>query len=267
MTRLRRKHWILLAVAGVAAAGFSGLGLWQTDRHAERSARNDTLRARLEAQPVDASAAALSGDSLAWRRVRLEGRYDYGREVVLRGRAFEGTPGVYVVTPLRRQEGPAVLVVRGWMPAADGLHAPLSRGRPSPGGEARAEVRGVLLASAEGSRAALTRDTVDGEPHLVASHVAVAAIAGSLPYSVAPLYVQRTGAAPTGPGGDGRELPAPLDAPAPEQGPHFWYALQWFGLAAVAAVGTGAYLYSDLREDAGPGSEGRAVDPERAAPR
>lgn len=261
MSRLRTTHWLLLAVAAAAAAGFCALGVWQLDRHGERTARNDTLRSRLDAPAVDGSAGRLAGDSLAWRRVRLRGRYDYAREVVLRGRAHDGTPGVYVVTPLRRGNGSAVLVVRGWMPAADGLHAPLSRGRPDAGAESPVAVRGVLLASAEEARANVGRRTVDGEQHLVASHVNVSAIADSLPYAVAPLYVQRTA-----PGPDAREseLPAVLSSPAPEPGPHLWYALQWFGFAAIAVGGTAAYLYTDLRGGTDAEPAGRPVDPGRA---
>lgn len=271
--RLETRHWILVTVALAAAVLFSGLGLWQVDRHGQRQARNDTLRSRLSAPVLDASSATLTSDSLAWRRIRLDGRYDYGREIVLRGRAHSGTPGVYVVTPLRRDGAPAVLVVRGWLPAADGVHAPLSRGRPASGAGSAVSVSGVLLPSVTGQEAGVTRDSVEGEPHLVASHVDVATLGDSLPYPVARLYVQRTA---EDPGRDGRPgaggadgeaedgtLPAALAAPSPDPGPHFWYAIQWFGFAVIALGGTAAYLWSDLREEPDPGTGGRAVDPGR----
>lgn len=259
-----------MGVAVAAAAVFSGLGLWQADRHGQRQARNDTLRSRLSAPAVSAPSATLEDDSLAWRRVRIEGRYDYGREIVLRGRAHGGTPGVYVVSPLRRDQGAAVLVVRGWLPAADGVHAPLSRGRPAAGTDSTVSVTGVLLPSVAGQEAGVTRDTVEGEQHLVASHVNVAALSDSLPYPVAPLYVQRTAGGGVSDGerrgaGDRGEdrLPQVLAAPSPDPGPHFWYAVQWFGFAVIALGGTAAYLWSDLREGPDPGPEGRAVDPGR----
>lgn len=276
MNRFRRldtRHWILVAVALAAAVLFSGLGLWQADRHVQRQARNDTLRSRLSAPALHASSATLASDSLVWRRVRIEGRYDYGREIVLRGRAHSGTPGVYVVTPLRRDGAAAVLVVRGWLPAADGVHAPLFRGRPTSGTDSAVSVSGVLLASVTDQEAGVTRDSVEGEPHLVASHVSVAALADSLPYPVAPLYVQRTGenagrggrqGADGAAGEEEDRLPEVLAAPSPDPGPHFWYAVQWFGFAVIALGGTGAYLWTDLREEPDPGPEGRAVDPGRA---
>lgn len=274
--RLETTHWILLAVAAAAAALFSGLGLWQLERHAGREARNDTLRARLEAPAVDAAGVRIAGDTLAWRRVRLTGRYDYDREIVLRGRAHAGTPGVYVVTPLLRDDRRAVLVVRGWLPAADGVHAPLARGRPSTAPDSAVAVSGVLLPSVTEARAALARDTIEGGSHLVASHVDVSALADSLPYPVADLYAQRVAAAEgaydraereqSAGGENGGELPAAIAAPSPDPGPHLWYALQWFGFAAIAVAGTGAYLYRDLRREPDPGPEGRAVDPGRAGP-
>jgi len=263
VTRLDSSHWILLVVAVAAAALFSGLGLWQADRHLQRQARNDTLRSRLSAPPVDGSALPLEADSLSWRRVRLAGRYDYDREIVLRGRALDGTPGVYVITPLRREGPPAVLVVRGWLPAADGVHAPLSRGRPGSPEDSAVSVEGVVLASVSSEAAGVTRDTVDGAPHLVASHVNVPALADSLPYPLSPLYVQRTGEAADG---NEDELPAVLAAPSPDPGPHFWYAVQWFGFAVIALGGAGAYVWSDTREETDVGPEGRAVDPGRAGP-
>lgn len=260
-----------MAVALAAAVLFSGLGLWQADRHGERRARNEILRSRLSAPAVDASAVRLEPDSLAWRRVRLRGQYDYAREIVLRGRAHAGTPGVYVVTPLRRAGERTVLVVRGWLPAADGVHAPLSRGRPSSGADSTVSVHGVILPGVTGQEAGITRDTVGGERHLVASHVDVAALSDSLPYPVAPLYVQRTAGDEEGTaGGDerGRErgqerLPEALAAPSPDPGPHFWYAVQWFGFAVIALGGTAAYLWSDLREEPDPGPGGQGVDPGR----
>lgn len=250
-------------MAAAAAVLFSGLGLWQADRHGQRQARNDTLRSRLSAPVVDGSAVPLGADSLSWRRVRLRGSYDYDREIVLRGRAHDGTPGVYAVTPLRRDGAPAALVVRGWLPAADGVHAPLSRGRPGSRPDSAVEVEGVLLSGAAGRGGGVERDTVDGSPHLVASHVNVSALADSLPYPVAPLYVQRTvDGEDRGEGG----LPAVLDAPSPDPGPHFWYAVQWFGFAVVAAGGTAAYLWSDLRDAPDAGPTDPAVDPGRATP-
>ena len=41
-------------------------------------------------------------------------------------------PGFTLVTPLRLEGGPAVLVLRGWLPAADGLSADFKSALPSP---------------------------------------------------------------------------------------------------------------------------------------
>jgi cytochrome oxidase assembly protein ShyY1 len=107
----------------VVAAACIRLGFWQLDRLAERRLRNDQLAARL-AQPV-VELQALSADTTGWlhRHVILRGQYDVERSIVLPARYLGGVPGVHVVTPLRLASGEAVLVNRGWLPAADGINA------------------------------------------------------------------------------------------------------------------------------------------------
>jgi surfeit locus 1 family protein len=111
--------WAFLVVALVCAALFARLGVWQ-------------LRMQLPPAGLDGSIRleGVSADSLAWRRLRLRGTWDFEHEVVIRGRASRGTPGVHVVTPLRLSRGWGVLVLRGWLPAADGLSADLAGARP-----------------------------------------------------------------------------------------------------------------------------------------
>src|SRR6185503_12619800 len=54
------------------------------------------------------------------RRVRAAGSYDPAGEVVLRGRADQGRPGVHLVTPLVVPGvSRALLVNRGWVPSPD----------------------------------------------------------------------------------------------------------------------------------------------------
>ena len=106
---------MLLLVSAVCAR----LGIWQLSRLHQRLAINAAiLRARTEPPISLDSPGARDSASLAYRRVSATGRYDRGLELVLRGQAYMGTPGVYVVTPLRlRDSDTALLVLRGFVPA------------------------------------------------------------------------------------------------------------------------------------------------------
>lgn len=133
MKRLDARAWAFAVVAILATALFVRLGAWQLERLVERRAQNHEQAALASAARLElpGTAPALA-DSLLWRRVRLTGTWDYDNEIVIRGRAALGSPGVHLVTPLRLEGSPAVLVLRGWLPAADGLSADFQSARPAP---------------------------------------------------------------------------------------------------------------------------------------
>src|SRR3954451_88444 len=116
-----------LAVAFVLAmcALCVRLGFWQLDRLAQRRARNHALEAALKLPPLewDAPTAALierDPERFINRKLRARGQYDPAGEVILRGRALDGAPGVHLVTPLRAPGvGHVLLVNRGWAPSPD----------------------------------------------------------------------------------------------------------------------------------------------------
>jgi cytochrome oxidase assembly protein ShyY1 len=39
----------------------------------------------------------------------------------------------------------------------------------------------------------------------------------------------------------------PIELPEINEGPHFWYALQWFGFTGVALAGIVVFIRADLR--------------------
>jgi surfeit locus 1 family protein len=127
-----RRWWGVSLAVLVISLGLARLGIWQLDRLAERRARSATLEARLAAPPLLLSRTGLTGqgvrdgggalpdlDPLAYRRVVLRGSFDYAREVALVNQVRQGQLGFHLLTPLVLEgEGPAVLVDRGWVPAA-----------------------------------------------------------------------------------------------------------------------------------------------------
>jgi len=267
MKRIPARNWIFGLLALALAGLFIRLGVWQLHRLGERRARNTTARERLALPPIRLRDEPGPGmlppvDSVAGRRIQLRGRYDYAAEIVLRAHSFEGSPGVYVVTPLRIPGAhEAIPVLRGWMPAADGLHADLAVGRPER--EAWGDVvkvEGIAHAGSRRGPIPPQRVELGGEPHMVLSTLAAADVAGALPYPVVSFYVWATPRAAT-PGASARtggsarsgrsatsgraersRLPLTLPPPAFGDGPHLSYAIQWFAFAVISLVGTGAYL-------------------------
>ena len=205
------------------AAVCARLGAWQIGRlHQRRAANQVVLQARAAApisldQPGRRDSAAL-----AQRWVRVTGRYDRRHEIVLRGQAYQGTPGVHVVTPLRlRGSDTAVLVIRGFVPAPDAVRADLDS-LDEPG---ERSVSGLALPIGSGA----------GKPLAVAgrstwARLDLPALTGSLPYPILSLAILQT------PDSTLPRYPLRLAPPDVDDGPHLSYAVQWFLFSAMAVA-------------------------------
>jgi len=244
-----RLLFVLLAVA--LAVLFVRLGFWQLARRGEREEASAFRQARatmptLRLPQGDGAAAAValpSRDSVVWRRVRLSGRFDSEREIVLRSRSRLGLPGVELLTPLLvHAEGrpdEAILVVRGWLPANDGLRPQLSDAWPpgwtdgDPG--TTIEVEGIAMSGTNWAGAPIHID-IDGSRRAVLGSANLETARGLLPYPVADFYVRATDPGPAGTG-----LAPPQELVAGE-GRHLSYAIQWFAFAIISLVGAGIFL-------------------------
>jgi cytochrome oxidase assembly protein ShyY1 len=245
--------WLARAAVALAlAAVMALLGQWQLDRYRERSEVNARIDAGTAAParpltellpPPTGEVGAAPPDSAAWTRVTVTGRYDPGREILVRGRTLDGV-GFEVLTPLVLADGTAVLVDRGWLPADRSGAATVPSVPPAPGGEVsvvgrlrRPESGGDSPAAAGG--------------RLQVRRIAPARLATALPYPVYGGYVTA------------EEAPDGL-RPVPPRRERAWqnggYALQWWVFAVGTLVGFG-YL---ARRQARGGTA--ASDPVRAAP-
>jgi surfeit locus 1 family protein len=221
--------FVALALAG--AALFVRLGFWQLDRLGQRRARNAILATRIAAPPASWSDTT----AVRYRRVRLAGRPDYEREIILVGRSRDGSPGVNLVTPLRLPgSDTAVLVNRGWVYSPDATRVDQTDWR---------EGDGDILA-VEGYVEAFAPPGPGDLPsrQWIARRLSYPAVAARLPYPVAPVYVVAVGVGTP-------QLGTPVRAgiPTPDAGPHLGYALQWFAFAAIAVVGAGIAISTGRR--------------------
>ena len=227
-----RSRWIFLVLALATAAVCTRLGLWQLARHsALHGANGIALAARstgFRPYPDSASLAPQVG-------IVVLGRYDHEHELVLRGRAHDGAPGVEIATPLRiLGRDTALIVVRGFVPSDDAmsvdrtvLHEP---------GERR--VRGVLLPlPTEGVPIVRHGDTTW-------SRLPGAWIHLHFPYPVADYALwQEKDSGMAG-------MPIRTGAPEIGDGPHLNYALQWFAFALIFCVG-GVVVVRQRRTESG----------------
>jgi cytochrome oxidase assembly protein ShyY1 len=229
----RRPIWLLGHLVALAAAvAFVRAGFWQIDRLHEKQARNRVVAARSDgpAVPLD----VVPSDAAQYQRVRVTGRFDVAEQVLIRNRAFEGTNGFHVVTPLVHG-GVAVLVVRGWIGLDD-------RPPPPPAGDVTVE--GILLKTQERHIGPKDPDTGTLD---VLNRVDVQRIQQQVSSPLYPLFLQMTEPAP--PKG---ELPNIVDPPARDEGPHRSYAIQWFLFTAVVLVGYPLLLRRRMAQDRAP---------------
>lgn len=221
-----------LAVAAVALC--ASLGAWQLGRAAQK----ESLFAAFE--NGDGPAVSWPGGSASvprYQRVRLHGAYDAARQFLLDNMTQDSVAGVHVLTPLRMTDGRFVLVNRGFLPlGGDRTRLPdvtVDAGPREVTGRADTLPRPAIE---------LTPAAAAGWPRLV-SFPRSGELAALLDVELQPQVVLLDAAEPDGYARDW--LPPGL---TPDR--HLGYAVQWFALAAAAAV---TWLVVSFRPDeAGP---------------
>jgi cytochrome oxidase assembly protein ShyY1 len=222
---------VFVAVLGVV---FVNLGEWQLDRLAQRRERNATTIANEQkpVQPYEQVFTRPIVDADQWQRVEARGSFDADHQFVVRYRSNGNLNGYEVVTPLRTASG-VVLVDRGFVPLQRGTQIPSAAPAP-PAGEVT--VVGHVRRNERGRRAATT--PVRNQMRLISSD----AIAGTLPYPIKSGYIGLLTVQPEQVGGF-----QPVQLPDLSEGPHFWYAVQWFMFTAVGVAGIVVFIRGDLR--------------------
>jgi surfeit locus 1 family protein len=238
----------LFAVIGLAVLvpAFVGLGFWQLDRLDDRRGFNRRLLSR-GAHPIAPVVRVAFEPDAAYRRVSAAGTYDTANEIVVGPRSYRGLSGYHVITPLRLDDGRAVVVDRGWVPLQL-RDPPIEEGLPPSGSVA---IEGVLVPSEERKRFGPQEEQGRRESLF---RVDIPRLQDQLPYEVLPLYLLLERQSPAQPS----EHPRPVDLPSLDEGPHLAYAIQWF-LFAIGVV-VGAVVIATRR----PRSRQSVVDPPRS---
>ncbi|MDP3969511.1 MAG: SURF1 family protein [Nocardioides sp.] len=242
---LLSRRWVLFALTvGLLVWLAVELGQWQFDRQTDREDRNAITEVNLSADPAPVAEVLTPGREVdpqdEWRRVEATGTYAEDDTIVIRYRTRGGASGIDVVTPLVTEDGPALLVDRGWLATdnrgIDSLDLP-----DAPSGEVT--VLGWVRADATGSSTQVENSS--------ARAISSEAIGPTLDYPVYGGFVDLVSESP--------EATEPLSLAEPPdlgEGPHFFYGLQWWFFAALALFGFG-YLAFDERRAARRGEDPR----------
>ena len=220
------KRWFLPALCPLLALLFTALGVWQLERRAWKLDLIERVDARVTAppQPVPPAAewSSLDPREAEYLRVRARGVFLHDRETLVDALTERGA-GAWVLTPLRTAEG-MILVNRGFVPPD--RRAPETRAAAQLAGEVT--VTGLLrLTEPEGR---VLRPNRPAENRWYSRDVEAIARARGLT-QVAPFFIDAD--ATPNPGG----IPVGGLTVISFRNTHLVYALTWFGLAVLSAVG------------------------------
>ncbi|MDJ0393000.1 SURF1 family protein [Rhodococcus sp. G-MC3] len=267
MRRLRfllRPGWLALAAVVVMFAFlcFWVLAPWQLGKNTSNSHRNDLITESVDSDPV-AVGEALSSTGFApddeWRRVVAEGRYLPEKEVLVRLRSIKEAPAYEVVTPFQLDDGPIVLVNRGYVTPIQGTQPPPIELAPS--GEVTLNAR---LRQSEGT----SREPIQEADHLQVYNINPQQIGAAVGIDAVDGYLQLDDDQPGGLG--------VIDLPQTDSGPYLSYGLQWLAFGIMAPLGLAYFVRAEWRErrksmqrdiadSAGPASVPEDTAPESAS--
>ncbi len=232
---LRRPLWILSHVLVVlAVASMVVLGLWQKSRWDLRASQAAAIEQKANDRAVPFASLVPDGATefpvaYEYRRVVVVGTYSVADEVVVRNRSQGGAPGGWVLTPLVRPDGPAVAVVRGWVPLSVAEKGPGQRLAAPPPGEVA--VTGTVQPT-QVRRTLGTSDPTTGRVEQL-SRVDLPRLDAQFAGSLSPAWVLLDGQVPPQPDA----LPQPAQFDPPDASQNFSYMVQWWIFATIAAVG------------------------------
>jgi cytochrome oxidase assembly protein ShyY1 len=247
------RRWLLfLLIVLMLAYACVLLGRWQWHRLESKKAGNAIIRTNQKAAPAPVDQVLARGqapsDQDQYAVVSATGRYDVAHTIVVRYQTHNGSPGVDVVVPLVTPSGTALLVDRGWFATPNQGQTDASQVPPPPAGNVT--VTGWVRQDAGGSSA----QVVDASTRAISS----TQIQPAIGIPVYGGFVQLLTESP--------KPATPLTPPDPPDltnGPHFFYALQWWFFGILALFGFG---YLAWEEATGRADLRRAQQPAKKRP-
>ena len=235
------RRWIAFALVVVALGWVAWrLGEWQFNRLEDRKERNAIIERNEREGAGDVEVVMAPGRPVSledeWRIVEATGTYAVEDTVIVRYRTREGSPGVDVVVPLELADGTSLLVDRGWF-ATDNRGATTEDVPEPPAGEVT--VTGWVRRDATGDSTSVS----DKSTRSVNS----VRIGEALDREVMGGFIDLRSESP-----EPADALAPVELPEMNNGPHFFYGLQWWFFGALAIFGFIYLIYDEYRGGRGP---------------
>jgi len=245
----------------IGAIALCGLGVWQWNRHIQRSELNTRILSRM-AEPAitltpPLSIGQIDPQQLDYRRVTLRGSFDSSQSILLRNRSYQGATGYHLITPLRLSgSDTAVLVDRGWIP----LNQSAASARATYTTTGEITIQGVTRQSQHGLAGPIDPPFSATQPRLDAwFRVDIERIQQQSHIPLLPIFVE------VQPGTEQPNRP-PFPSATTDLGlgSHLGYSIQWFSFAIILIIG---YVALTLRGQRMPGSQESEVRSQNAEPR
>jgi cytochrome oxidase assembly protein ShyY1 len=238
MAFLLRPGWIALALVVIAFTYlcFMVLAPWQLGKNTRTSRENQQIEYSLNTAPVSLKTFLPQQDSSAptaqWRRVTATGHYLTDVQVLARLRVVEGEQAFEVLAPFIVDDGPTVLVDRGYVRPEPGSHVP-----PIPRPPDATVTITARLRDSEPTAQGKDPFTRDGVQQVYSINTEQVAALTKVP--LAGSYLQLVDGQPGGLG--------VIGIPHLDAGPFLSYGIQWISFGILAPIGLGYFVYSEIR--------------------
>jgi cytochrome oxidase assembly protein ShyY1 len=235
---LLRPGWIALILVVIAFTYlcFMVLAPWQLGKNARTSRENQQIENSLNTAPVPLKTLLPQQDSSAsnaqWRRVTATGHYLPDVEVLARLRVVEGDQAFEVLAPFAVDDGPTVLVDRGYVRPETGSHVP-----PIPRPPQETVTLTARLRDSEPAIHDKEPFSRDGFQQVYSINTEQVSVLTTV--SLTGSYLQLVENQPGGLG--------VIDVPHLDAGPFLSYGIQWISFGILAPIGLGYFAYSEIR--------------------
>ncbi|AKE40968.1 Uncharacterized conserved protein [Corynebacterium kutscheri] len=229
--------WILtlLAVLAFSYTALTILSPWQLNKDDRIVERNEHIANAYASDPKNFSEVFDSTGAIIhdqeWMRVRLTGHFIVDQEVLLRLRPVESGPVYQSLTPFQLDNGPIMLVNRGFEPTTAGTVAHV----PAP-------VMGTvtITANARYNEALPSTAPINQDGYTQVYGINTEQIGELTNLELGHDYLQLVA--------DSEGVLNALPLPSQDRGNHLSYGFQWIAFGIMAPLGLGYFIWAEIRE-------------------